>query len=520
MEKFLVGIEPREYQLQILQKCKDKNCLVVIPTGIGKTLIALMLAIERMKLFPTEKVLFLAPTRPLAEQHFAYFEKHLTELFAQKELFTGQVEAEQRKKLWQRADIIFSTPQCIANDVKKGLYNLENVSLLIEDEAHRCVKNYSYTYVAKKYTKEAKNSRILGLTASPGADKKAIETICENLSIEEVEIRTRESPDVKQYLQEQDFQIIKVEFPKKFMEIRELFEKIYNRKLEELKNRNLLFGPANKITLLEAQGKIMRSISSGNKNGNLFAGASACAQAIKVHHAIELLETQTLHSLDSYIQNLFDQANKNQSRAVKILIASPEFNKAYILLKEMLAENIEHPKLLELKDLVDRKISENIKAKIIIFSQYRDSVTKISRELNSLDNVKAKIFVGQTKKLDSGLTQKEQQQIIRDFSSGEFNVLCATSIGEEGLDIPEVNAVIFYEPVPSAIRKIQRAGRTARLMPGEIIMLITKDTRDEIYYYAANNKEKRMHKAISDIKSDIDNKRSDFTTQNQKTLFE
>lgn len=90
--------------------------------------------------------------------------------------------------------------------------------------------------------------------------------------------------------------------------------------------------------------------------------------------------------------------------------------------------------------------------------------------------------------------------MIVDFSSGKTNVLCATSIGEEGLDIPEVNIVIFYEPVPSAIRTIQRGGRTARLIDGKIIMLITRKTRDEAYFYISKAKEKKMHSAISSIK--------------------
>ena len=78
--EFLEKTTPREYQKAILDICVDKNCLVVLPTGLGKTLIALMLTIERMKSFPGEKVLFLAPTRPLAEQHLRYFKENLTEL--------------------------------------------------------------------------------------------------------------------------------------------------------------------------------------------------------------------------------------------------------------------------------------------------------------------------------------------------------------------------------------------------------------------------------------------------------
>ena len=517
MEKFLKNIKPREYQKQIVETCKKKNSLVVLPTGIGKTLIALMLIIERMKEIPTGKILFLAPTRPLAEQHLNYFKKHLPELFAQIDLFTGQVNAEKRKEIWQRTDIIFSTPQCIANDLKNKLYDLNEVSLLIEDEAHRCVKNYSYTFVAKKYVEQSLNQRILGLTASPGTDQKAIKKICEHLCIENVEIRTRDSEDVKEYLQDLKFNIIKVEFPKKFEEIRDLLKKIYDKKISELKNRKLLFGSANKITLIEAQKRIMTSIASGNKNMNLFAGASACAQALKISHALELIETQTLYGLQEYFSTLKEQAKNNQSKAVKQIISRPEFTQAENLTKELLKENLEHPKLLELKDLIEQKIKQNPKSKIIVFSQYRDSVSKICKELNLL-NISSKVFVGQTKKGETGLSQKEQKQIIEDFSLGEFKVLCATSIGEEGLDIPEVNAVIFYEPVPSAIRKIQRAGRTARLMPGELIMLVTKNTKDEASYWSAHHKEKRMHSALQKIKEDIKDNKLNFE-DNQKKLF-
>ena len=101
------------------------------------------------------------------------------------------------------------------------------------------------------------------------------------------------------------------------------------------------------------------------------------------------------------------------------------------------------------------------------------------------------------------MSQKEQKAIIDKFKADELNILIATSIGEEGLDIPEVNAVIFYEPVPSAIRKIQRTGRTARLAPGKLFILITKDTRDEINHYASSARERKMYKTIETVKNEL-----------------
>ena len=496
--KFLKDITPRDYQSEIFKTCSQKNCLVILPTGMGKTLVALMLAIDQQLKFPGEKILFLAPTRPLAEQHLNYFKKHLPELFGQMELFTGKTPAEKRQELWQDADLVFSTPQCIGNDLKNNLYDLKNVSLLIEDECHRCIKNYSYTYVAQKYKEQAKNQRILGLTASPGHDKSTVDHICKNLDIEAVEIRTRDSSDVKEYLQDLKFDTIKIDFPEDFAKIRDLIKKILDKKVEELKNRHLLFGPATKKSLLELQGRIMRTIASGNKNFNNLMGASACAQTLKLQHCLELLETQTLYSLESYFNNLLDKAEAKESRAVQNLVKQPNFIQARTILTDLKARGIEHPKLKKLLELVNERRDK----KILVFSQYRDTVTKLCKEINHLGII-SKVFVGQAIKDGFGLSQKEQHELLEEFSLGKIRVLVATSIGEEGLDIPEVDTVIFYEPVPSAIRKIQRQGRTARLSKGELIILLTKKTRDENYYWAAFHKEKRMHTIVNNLKDKL-----------------
>jgi len=501
--KFLDGITPREYQQKIFETCTKKNCLVVLPTGLGKTLVALMLTINRMQKFPGEKVVFLAPTKPLAEQHLEFFKKHLPELFGDLQLFTGAVKADKRKKIWQTADIIFSTPQCVANDLKNYLYNLEEVCLLVEDEAHRCMKNYDYNYVAKKYKEQSKNPRILGLTASPGSEHKKIKEICKNLSIQEVELRTRDSEDVKEYLQELEFEKIMINFPPELEEIRHVLKKLFGQYVEELKKRKVLWTFPSKTKLIELQKKLMAGIARGNRNFNYMLGISACAQAIKLQHALELLETQTLSGFNKYLKGLLKQAAKKQSRGVVKLVAKPEFNFAHTQSNELLAKDLEHPKVKEILQIVKREISENPKEKIIIFTQFRETATTISKKLNEIEKVKAKVFVGQAKKNGSGLSQKEQKKIINEFSAGEINILCATCIAEEGLDIPEVNAVIFYESVPSAIRAIQRTGRTARLMKGKLILLITKKTRDEAFYYVARNREKKMKTAINKIKEDF-----------------
>ncbi len=494
-------LEPREYQKTIVETAKRANTLVVLPTGIGKTLIALLLTMHRLKEKIPSKALILAPTRPLVEQHHATFKENIPELFGELTLFTGEVPAKQRKSQWNSADIVFSTPQCIANDLKKNLYTLNEVSLLVIDEAHKCLKNYDYTTVVRFYKDQAESQRILGLTASPGSDYSIVKKICENLDISEVEVRSRESEDVKQYVHELEFKKVEVSLPQEFIEPAILLKRIYDSYIFELKSRNILFGPANKITLLKLQTNLALNASKGS--GNAMYGMSLCAQAIKISHALEILETQTLSGTFTYMKGLMKQAEEKKSKGVQRLVKNPEFNAAYNSLTYLIAEKKEHPKIEKTNEIIAEELNQNKDAKVLVFTQFRETATQIVEKLKQTSGVRASIFIGQAKKANGGMSQKEQREVVTKFKEGEINVLCATSIGEEGLDIPEVNAVVFYEPIPSAIRKIQRAGRTARHAPGKLFILVTKNTRDEANYYAAAAREKKMYKTIESIKEDM-----------------
>ncbi|MBS3076952.1 DEAD/DEAH box helicase [Candidatus Pacearchaeota archaeon] len=393
---------------------------------------------------------------------------------------------------------------CIANDLKAGLYTLQDVSLLIIDEAHRCLKNYDYTKVVEFYKHQTplELQRILGLTASPGSETENVKEICKHLAVDEIEIRSRDSPDVKPYLQELEFEKVVVPFPPEFLEIKLLLKKIHDSKTDELRRRNLLFGPANKFALLKLQGKL-GAIYTSSRDFNAMIGMSLTATAIKLSHALELLETQTLSGVNEYFNNLIEQANQKKSKAVQTLVKSPEFTLARTFLQNLITKKVEHPKIEETAVIVENQFKEKENSKIIIFTQFRETGVTLTRRLNEISGIRAKSFFGQAKKSGTGLSQKEQKAIIEQLNSGEINVLVATSIGEEGLDIAEVSTVIFYEPIPSAIRKIQRTGRTARLKPGKLIILVTKDTRDVINHYASTAREKKMYKTIEGVRADI-----------------
>jgi len=265
--------------------------------------------------------------------------------------------------------------------------------------------------------------------------------------------------------------------------------------------------------------RISSQISRGVQSPQSYIAMAACAQAVKISHAIELLETQTLETFHKYMKNLYNQAEKKQSRGVVQLVSKKEFNVAFALSNKLLIMGQEHPKAEEIIRIVRDEKKKNPETKIIIFTQFRDTATIVSRNLNKLSGIDSKVFVGQAKKEGIGLSQKDQKKMIEEFRERKINVLCATCIAEEGLDIPEVSAVIFYEPVSSAIRSIQRRGRTARLAKGKLIMLITKGTKDEYSYYASRSREKKMTTQIEKIKDELKTKGTLKEKEFQKRLF-
>lgn len=488
-------IEVRTYQEKILKSCLNKNTLVVLPTGLGKTIIALLIIAEKLK-NSNEKILFLAPTKPLVHQHANFLKETLdikTELI---EIFTGEIPPSKRKDLWNGSRIIISTPQVIENDLLSKRINLSNNSLVIFDECHHAIGDYSYVFISEMYKKQNLNGQILGLTASPGNNSEKIIEICKNLSISNIEIRTKYDTDVRPYVHNLKFKWIGVNLPQEYIHVNQILKRALSKRLKFLKDIGAVesssISKINKTIILDAQKKIQNAIKSELKPSKaLFNAARIQSEALKIYHLIDLLQTQGKDSILNYLERLKGGlGSKIKSKSSKQIIADNDITLAFNILKNL---DTIHPKINEIIKIISHQLGKNKNSKIIVFTHYRDTSKRVDEVLNQIDGVNAVRFIGQADRPnDKGLTQKDQIRIIEKFKKSEYNVLVATSVAEEGLDIPSTDLVVFYEPVPSEIRAIQRRGRTARKMPGEVIILITKGTSDEGYYWASLRKEKRM----------------------------
>ena len=499
-------VEARLYQELIVTKIIEKgNTLVVAPTALGKTLVAVMLAAHKLKENKESKILFLAPTKPLAVQHEKSFKKFLEVDEDKIVSITGTTKPSEREKIYNSATIINATPQTIENDLLNGRLNLKKFALVIFDEAHRAIGDYAYVFVNLQLQKHNQEALVVALTASPGSNEEKIQDVCRNLSIKNIEIKNNEDSDVKPYVNEIEVDWVKVELPTEFKKIKVLLETFQRVQLKFLKsihvakteNKNYY----NRIRLLEMQAMLRKKLSSANANPILYSAISKSAAMLKVAHAEELLDTQGIGALNNYWEKILEEGARGKSKAAKNIISNEEIKDAIRETRSLFEKNVQHPKYKELKKIILAQFKAKPNSKIIVFNHYRDSIKEVVNFLKDEKKIHATRFIGQaTKGTEKGMSQKVQQQTLDELREGKHNVLVASSVAEEGLDIPSVELVVFFEPVPSEIRTIQRRGRTGRFGKGKTIILMAKGTRDEAFYWTAKNKEKKMKTTLNRIK--------------------
>ena len=516
------SLEQRQYQINIAKSAEKSSTLVVLPTGLGKTIIALLVIAKELK-NKNNKILFLSPTKPLVNQHTIFLKKFL-ETDDSIELFTGEISPLKRKEIWEKSRIIVSTPQVIENDLISKRISLNKTSLIIYDEVHRAVGNYSYVFISDLYKKQCNNRLTLGMTASPGNDLSKILEICKTLEIENIEIRTKNDSDVKPYVYDLKMKWKEINLPNEFSHVIQLLRRALSDRLKKLKEIGVIESSSisliNRTKLLNIQKRIQEELrSSSNPPKQLYQAASAQNAALKLYHGIELIQTQGVNALLNYFQRMGHEAiSKGGSKASKHIMKDKNVIEALAFAKSL---KIEHPKIPELIKIVTKQINDNKNSKIIIFTHYRDTSSYVFQQLKSIDKIHPIRFIGQAgKDGDKGLSQKEQVKILADFKNDKYNVLIATSVAEEGLDIPSTDLVIFYEPVPSEIRTIQRRGRTARKMPGKVIILITKGTPDEGYYWSAKRKERTMRSELDLLRSSLNKSYEDANMFYKKMMRE
>ncbi|KAK1894430.1 Fanconi anemia group M protein [Dissostichus eleginoides] len=245
----------------------------------------------------------------------------------------------------------------------------------------------------------------------------------------------------------------------------------------------------------------------GPQQGMLEGDFALC---ISLYHGYELMMQMGLRSLFFYIQGIMD-GTREMSRARNELQRTPTFVDLYHEMEAMFVKPsagpgepfiYSHPKLKKLDEVVlqhfkqaeslaESKGPQEVSTRVMIFSSFRESVQEIADMLNHhAPLIRVMTFMGQASagKGVKGFTQKEQLEVMSRFRQGGFNTLVSTCVGEEGLDIGEVDLIVCFDAQKNPIRLVQRMGRTGRKRQGRIVVILAEGREDRTYNQSMSNK--------------------------------
>ena len=510
-------VEDRRYQGILADAASDADTLVCLPTGLGKTTVSLRTTARRLHEIGG-KALFLAPTKPLVRQHASFYREALRVPDDEIVVFTGEVAPADRAALWEDATVVIATPQVVENDLIGNRISLSRVTHLTFDECHRGTGEYAYVYIAERYHADAQRPLVTAMSASPGGDAEEIQTVCENLGVDEVEVMTEGDADVSAYTHETDVEWEEIELPDEVIEIRDALNEVIRDRLRKLKSLGVsdtTQPDVSQKTLNAMRRELQKMMDAGQSDA--YKGMSTHAEVMKLRRAVELVETQSVEALDRYFERQREAARSSgASKASQRMVAEPKVREAMRLAD---AFDDLHPKFRRTRVLLAQTLGIGGGERVIVFTESRDTAEALTEFLSASFDTRR--FVGQNDTDGSdGMTQTEQQETLDQFRAGEFEVLVSTSVAEEGLDVPEVDLVLFFEPVPTGIRSIQRKGRTGRQEEGRVVVLMAEDTRDEAYFWISRRKEQKMEEELRSLKSVADDISEELSGQSALDQFD
>ena len=506
----------RDYQFNITQCGLFHNVLVALPTGLGKTFIAATIMLNWFRWTKSAQIVFVAPTKPLVSQQVSSCFDIAGIPRSQTTMLTGEASPGVRAEEWRNKRVFFMTPQTLVNDLKTGIADPKRIVLLVVDEAHRATGGYAYVEVVKFLRRFNQSFRVLALTATPGSTVEAVQAVIDGLDISRVEIRTEQSLDIREYVHSRNVDVETFENSDEMVLCMDLMSKALQPLVDQLRTLNAYWGrdpmALTAFGLTKARQQWMASDAGRNANFGLKSKLNSIFTVLaSLAHGIDLLK---YHGITPFYRHLLHfQSNKDGKKGGKYqrqIVQDDSYKKLTDYLDPWTKnpEFIGHPKLEYLKSVVlnhflDKGESgeqqDQSVTRIMIFVHFRDSAEEVTRVLNRYGPmIRPHVFVGQTSaKGSDGMDQKTQLSVVEKFKKGIYNTIVATSIGEEGLDIGEVDLIVCYDSSASPIRMLQRMGRTGRKRAGNIVLLLMQGKEEESYIKAKDNYEKMQQMIAS-----------------------
>ena len=503
------NMDERVYQRVIIAAAMFENTLVALPTGLGKTFIAATVMLNYYRWFPDLKIVFMAPTRPLVAQQIKACAL-ITGIPALEMAVLIEKPKAMRQALWDKHRVFFSTPQVVDNDLRNQVVLGELMCLLVMDEAHRAKGNYAYNNVAQFMARLGTQCRVLALTATPATTLEGVQELVTNLKISKLAVRTDKLDDIVPYLQEKPLIRRRIGPLNEISQIMLLLADAVKPILDQANARGILnvFNPLYllKMACVEALRKMQMDTSMGPAR---FSAAPMLKVLLMVGDAMSKPKIYGIKHFWQWFEAKDAEQKKSKGKMMREFWDHPNIDEVRQLAKEV-AENpkaVGHPKTTAALDELEIFFAEaDDLLRVIIFTELRALALELVLAIAECKGARPHIFIGQAGAKDAqvvasdnaanprtrgkqiefdnavdsskhvhaqGMSQTVQKRIISEFKLGKHNVLVATSIGEEGLDIGEVDLIICYDLTLLPIKNIQRMGRTGRKRAGKVVLLFS-----------------------------------------------
>jgi len=493
----------RSYQLNIVKKALFNNVLVALPTGLGKTFIAAVVILNYVRWFPRGKIIFVAPTRPLVNQQQQACHSICGLPWDLAIELTGSTKRSLRDDEWKSKRIFYMTPQTFENDLLSTTCDPSEVVCVVVDEAHRATGNYAYCKVIRHLMYFNPHFRVLALTATPGNHAERVQEVVNNLHINRIEIRTEEALDIQPYLHKKREDLVQVPLPGALDSLRRRWAALMHVYYDPLHKHGVLRAcdPA------QLRAFAVRS-AGGDPNGRAILQARPFLRGFLQQLATmsQIMQYLTEQSVRVFCERVQAMSAPGKGTTKREQVFSTQNATFRDLLEDIEtvqsdAQLIVHPKMQMLRDVLARHFAERDATRAMVFCTFREVVNEIVALLCAA-GIRATPFVGQASdsKGNRGFTQRVQEQVIRDFQQGTYQVLVATSIGEEGLDIGEVDLIVCYDAVRDSVRGLQRIGRTGRLRDGRVVVLMSEG-REESNWHHSKESYKSVQRLVRDART-------------------
>ncbi|QRW05020.1 Helicase conserved C-terminal domain [Ceratobasidium sp. AG-Ba] len=504
---FPLNKEKRDYQFNIIKHCLFQNTLVSLPTGLGKTFIAGTVMLNFYNWFPTGKVVFVAPTKPLVAQQIEACHDSCGIPGRDAIELTGTVTKPLRRRAWEERRIFYMTPQTFINDLQDGTCDAQDIVLVVIDEAHRATGAYAYVTIVHYLMAHNPYHRILALSATPGKNSESVQAIVDGLHISRIEIRDEHSMDLQKYMFKRHTDIQIVEMNDAINAIKTSLAAVMWPLLKTAQGAGYLNNAdPETMNAYRPTAEITKIMASKSSNGQRvikplqYLGSLSRAMGYLIECSVAMCQ-RCLNDFYASGKDRF-QSNWKDNRDWKAALSHIENHHLEAVSLGLKTQFPPHPKMEKLISLLrDHFDTEDAQeTRVMVFTNFRESVDEIVAHLNENGpKIRAARFIGQAggKTGEKGMNQKEQIAAIGRFKAGEFNVLVATSIGEEGLDIGEIDLIVCYDAQKAPVRMLQRVGRTGRKRDGKVVVLLA-EVREEKNWDKAKESYRDVQKAIID----------------------